>query len=339
MKIKWFTQIEPLDAETIPWFIDNIDADSIRQILKLNTPPFAVSDHYGSIEQTAVPVLCFPAWLDFLIGFYDRLQHAPDYMATRYAVNFTANKKQINRFLMIKLIGWFNIRSLDYTWSGAGSIVNMQPVWDEYNLEDIELRRYMCAPVDNLESKFFADHTKTVNNDRLSTGHAHHGKFSVKYWNSWFRELYSNSAISLIAEDIQFQKAALFTEKTVWAMMAQTFPIWIGGYNQAKSWQAMGFDIFEDVIDHSYQTADSLWERCYLAFRLNHRILQDLDQAQSLRQQCKSRLQANRDLVFNGVFKRRIQELIAQQSTPYTDMLNQALVSYTNRMHQQASSD
>jgi hypothetical protein len=337
MKIKWLTQIEPVEADTIPWFVDNIDADQIRDVLADSTVPFAISDHYGSIERTSVPILCIPTWLEFLTGFYSKQSHAPNFDQTNYCVNFTANKKQINRFVMIKLLGWFGIDSFDYTWSGAGDSANLSGMWQEFDQVDPDLKSYMCAPISNIEPRFFLPANSEVGHNRLQIRNTGHGKFSVLYWQEKFQQLYQHSAVSLIAEDIQFQQAALFTEKTLWAAMAQTFPIWIGGYNQARAWQQMGFDIFDDVIDHSYQNYQSLWQRCYYAFAKNLPILTDLEMARSLRNHYRSRLLANRDLIFSGQFGVHIQNTVGSQQSKYHNLLENAVKSYKQRMHEQAS--
>jgi len=332
MKIKWLTQIEPVEADTIPWFIDNIDADQIRNVLADCAAPLAVSDHYGSIEQTNVPVLCFPAWISVLTSFFNKDKHAPDFEQTNYCANFTANKKQLNRFLMIKLIGWFNITSVDYTWSGAGDTVNLKDALDETNDMPADILDYLCAPITNIKPRFFEHPQARHDSHRLDIADTRHGRFSVGFWELWFRQMYTNTAVSLIAEDLRLHRAALFTEKTVWSVMAQTFPIWIGGYKQAQAWKDMGFDIFEDVIDHGYQDRPSLIERCYAAFELNLEILANLDLAAQLRLKHRQRLINNRDRVFAGASEQRIDHLILQQPESYHNLLQNAVKSYFDKM-------
>jgi hypothetical protein len=62
----------------------------------------------------------------------------------------------------------------------------------------------------------------------------------------------------------------------------------------------MGFDIFDDVIDHSYQACPTLVERCYRAFHDNLDILSNLESAQKTRQQLMPRLQQNKELLLLG---------------------------------------
>ena len=112
--------------------------------------------------------------------------------------------------------------------------------------------------------------------------------------------MFLSSAISLITESLRFEKAATFTEKTIYSVLGLTFPIWVGGYNQATEWKNIGFDVFDDIIDHSYQSHDTLIERCYYAFANNLDLLSNKDKSAKLRLLCKVRLLKNRKLLLNN---------------------------------------
>lgn len=114
-------------------------------------------------------------------------------------------------------------------------------------------------------------------------------------WGHGLGALISKTAVSLITETVGAYKSAMFTEKTLWAMMALNFPIWVGGYKQAELFKNLGFDVFDDVIDHSYQYKDNFIDRCNLALELNRDILTDLELAKSLRLRVMDRLIKNRE--------------------------------------------
>ena len=59
----------------------------------------------------------------------------------------------------------------------------------------------------------------------------------------------------------------------------------------------MGFDVFHDVIDHSYQYYDTLIERCYYAFKKNLRLLSDHDYAARMRETHIMQLEHNQQLM------------------------------------------
>jgi hypothetical protein len=98
---------------------------------------------------------------------------------------------------------------------------------------------------------------------------------------------------------VWYQKAAIFTEKTAYSVVGLTFPIWVGGYKQAQAFEKIGFDVFDDIVDHSYQHYDTLIERCYYAFEKNLRLLTDQTHTYNLRNQCMDRLRNNFELLRN----------------------------------------
>jgi hypothetical protein len=67
----------------------------------------------------------------------------------------------------------------------------------------------------------------------------------------------------------------MITEKTVMAIFGGTIPIWVGGYFIADSMRNLGFDVFDDLIDHSYQQEITPFDRCYQAINKNLSVLQD----------------------------------------------------------------
>ena len=119
-------------------------------------------------------------------------------------------------------------------------------------------------------------------------------------WNHIFNQLMSNTAVSLIGETADFQKSSVLTEKTLYAIMALNFPLYIGGYGHADQLTRMGFDVFDDVINHSYQYKKTLFERCYYAFYDNLDLLSNLTLASALREQHLDRLVSNRSKLYQG---------------------------------------
>jgi hypothetical protein len=111
--------------------------------------------------------------------------------------------------------------------------------------------------------------------------------------------------VSLIAESFPMVEAPTFTEKTAFAMMGLTLPIWIAQQNSADSVKGLGFDIFEDIIDHSYQYESNNIKRYWRAFALNHKILQDAKLAHDIRLSVKARLIHNRQLLLSGHLERQ----------------------------------
>lgn len=231
-----------------------------------------------------------------------------DYDVPDYCFNFMINKKQINRYLLLKLVEWYNLSSYQYTWSGIGSNFDMSRILvdDPFNLLDkhVEVdkfRSHMLAPVDKILPYF-------VNTDlSLTTDIQNNASSVVDYghnawvWNNVVSNIFSKSAVSLISESVGYEKIINFTEKTLYSVLGLTFPIWIGGYRQAELWKQYGFDTFDDVINHNYQYYDTLLERCFYAVHDNLKILIDLDYARCAKQQHIERLKQNRKLLRSNI--------------------------------------
>ena len=225
---------------------------------------------------------------------------------TEYCFNFMINKKQINRYLLLKLVEWFNLSSYRHTWSGTGQTFDMTRVLDEIDnfkhpLDLNTFRIHMLSPVNKISPHFI--HTNLtldtlVHNDVYSVKkYGVNGWHNAWVWNNVVSDIFSKSAVSLISESVSYEKVIQFTEKTLYSMIGLTFPIWIGGYRQADLWEQHGFDIFNDVINHSYQYRDTLLERCFYAIHDNLQILTDLNYALDKKQQNLARLQHNQKLI------------------------------------------
>jgi hypothetical protein len=113
----------------------------------------------------------------------------------------------------------------------------------------------------------------------------------------------------------------VFTEKTAYAILGRTFPLWVGGgIEQAEKFEQMGFDVFRDIIDHSYQHCPTLIERCYYAFERNLPLLSDYKYARKIREKCIDRLESNRQLLMN----KQVDKFCQQQFMQWPTALQQA---------------
>lgn len=250
---------------------------------------------------------------------------------TRKTFLFNINKKQINRFLLIKLVEWFKFKNFCYTWSGIGDTADMQHIIREFDCVDESspvldsgLRSFLLSPITmpkNFIKVFSAQHHTDFAVVNYGT--------NLETWKSFVATMSYDSAVTLIAESVQYDHAMMFTEKTLHSVLGLTFPIWIGGYQQAMEWKKLGFDTFEDVIDHSYQHYGTLIERIYYAFVLNRDILSDLELASTLRARHMDRLLANRQLVLENQLSRAVIDCIQQMPTEIQDLIekNQLFVT------------
>jgi len=293
-------KIKELTKDHVLHIWDMFDQEYIDEILEKGSPGAIIGDSVATIPYSSpIPYygpLLWPACEQLDLTKNCQLD---DNISTSSCFNFMINKKMINRYLCIKLVQHFNLSNYDYTFSNAFQHEDMTLTLAELNSLgnrapfDQDSRGFLLSPI-KLKKRFVGDVNSTPNE-----------YFAITYennktsWNGGLNNVFSQSAISLITETIGYQKSACFSEKTLFSVMGLTFPIWVGGYNQAAEWKDLGFDTFDDIIDHSYQSYDTLIERCYYAFEKNLDLLSNKDKTAELRLQCADRLRNNRDLLLN----------------------------------------
>lgn len=291
-----FKNVESLQNQYMH-ICDQFNYDELKLLIdRLGTPEFIFSDHYTfyNINDT-IKVVGSALFAELSARLQKHSKYATEYQ-THYIFNFSCNKKQINRYLLIKMVEIFGLENFNYTWSGAGQSFDLSNIIQELNLigfDDAVFKSQLLSGISNIQPRFINyGESKVV--DPIKTSSINNYGGNVWSWNHGLNEVYEHSAISLIAESVRFEKAAIFTEKTVYSVMACTLPIWVGGYKQASEWKRIGFDTFDDIIDHSYQNYDTLFERCYYAFKNNLHLLKDLDLATRVRQDVLNRLLENK---------------------------------------------
>jgi hypothetical protein len=288
------------DFSTVLWLTDTFDADLLTSILHDYQPKYIVNDHFSYIDILDKKIYTAPLHLAKILNLLVPNIDQNQIFQTRHTFNFVINKKQINRFLCIKFVELFKLSNYDYTWSGVDSRFDMTDIITE--LDQLQLQGNQLLSADEkshilsdiqIPAKFFYAKDEVM----TTTGVTSSWSTLVWRWENGLNEIYSSSVVSLISESVWNQKAAIFTEKTAFAVLGKTFPIWVGGYKQAHYFENMGFDVFHDLIDHSYQYYDTLIERCYYAFKKNLRLLTDYDYAANMRETHIVRLEHNRQLI------------------------------------------
>jgi hypothetical protein len=295
------TAIHKITKDHVLHVYDIFDQEYFTKILQKGTPYAVVSDHMTTPPYSdPVPFYGLPLFSLRDANLITRGIQFDNTISTLNCFNFMINKKQINRYLCIKLVEYFKLVNFDYTWSAVDQKFDMHDILveldslGEHSPLDVDTKSFILAPI-RLEKKFI-NFNKSI---ATSISIDNYGGNSWT-WKNGLNKLFLNSAISLITESLQYQKAAAFTEKTLYSVLGLTFPIWVGGYNQATEWKRLGFDIFEDIIDHSYQSYDTLIERCYYAIFNNLHLLSNLQKTAELRESNSDRLLKNRDLILQN---------------------------------------
>jgi len=230
-------------------------------------------------------------------------------LITNECFNFSLNKKTLNRYLLLKLLEYFDLKTTCYTWSGMGGSYNLSAILDELAVTENMIRtadtmnasgpgykHQMLEPVQKINPNLLLiDNDEVLPNScvRTRSGYA------------LLKDVFENAAIALIAESSTDDHNAKdtqihFSEKTLYAMVGMNFPIWIGGYAQADRWKDLGFDVFEDVINHDYQYGANFVYRCHRAIQDNLHLLRNLRACRKLRELHLDRLLRNRQRVLSG---------------------------------------
>jgi hypothetical protein len=119
--------------------------------------------------------------------------------------------------------------------------------------------------------------------------------------------LYAQSAVNIVTETQYDARPGIVTEKTLQAMIARQIPVVIGHPGIVQDCRELGFDMFEDLVDCSYDWAPND-SRAELAIMLNQDlILGRIDLAPY-----QARLAAQRDFVLHHYSQRCFDNFTAQ---------------------------
>lgn len=290
---------------------DVLYPDEVLELIdKKGQPKYIANDTLSCIEIPGGPlVYCVPLWVEGQAALFKDYEF-PTEIQTNHVANFLINKRQVNRHILVKLVEIYNI-DVNYTWSGLDTGFDMTQIINELDCIDSASwlssghRSQLLAPIE-LAPKWI-EYPRQQKSD-ISV--ANYGG-NCWTWDNGLDQVVSQTAVSLISESLRFQKAALFSEKTMYSVLGLTFPLWVGGYGQADQWRRLGFDAFDDIVDHSYQYCETLIERCWKAVLLNIDLLTNKEKAANLRQLCVERLINNRNLFLYDHLMDRNDEIIS----------------------------
>jgi hypothetical protein len=113
---------------------------------------------------------------------------------------------------------------------------------------------------------------------------------------------YRNTFIEIINETSYTESAFLITEKTANCFYGCSFPIWISSPGIVEFLRNFGLDVFDDIIDHSYDKEEHPVRRMYLAILKNVHLLLDPILVKKLWVENKSRFSKNIDFLQNNLY-------------------------------------
>lgn len=194
-----------------------------------------------------------------------------------HAFNFMINKPRPHRELLLRIIDELNLTNFRHSLCWRSSPVGSIPVTD--------LR---------------------IGDEKIDDRGFRNGNYrnSQTYQILLQESIFEPTTISLITEPAYFERETIITEKTLMAIYGGTVPIWIGGWKIPDYMSRMGFDIFDDIVDHSYQCLDDPADRCLRAIKDNINLLNSPVQVDI------KRLKHNLDIVYQNPWLKEVERLI-----------------------------
>jgi hypothetical protein len=202
---------------------------------------------------------------------------SPNWNSKKYAFNFMINKPRNHRMLLLDYIDQSKTGKYRHTLCWGQSTAPSIPVTD-YRIgnETIMERGFLNGSYTN----------------------------ALTYQCLLQKNVFEPTAVSLITEPCYFERETIITEKTIMAIYGGTIPIWVGGWRIPDYMRKMGFDVFDDMVDHRYQNLNDPRERCRRAVVDNLHLLQEPIEIDH------SRLHHNLDLVKTNPWMIQVNRLI-----------------------------
>jgi hypothetical protein len=218
----------------------------------------------------------FPSFMARECNEFQQQGIVPDWSRKTKTFNFMINKPRPHRELLLRLIKEFGLDNFSHSLAWRSNPVN-----------DIAVTGYTIG-------------TEAVMDRGVRNGSIRNAR---TYQELLQKRVFEPSCVSLITEPAYYERETIVTEKTIMAMYAGTFPIWVGGWRIPDYLASKGFDVFADIIDHSYQDLPDPETRCRRALELNIDLLNDLDKIKILNQQCHARFLTNVQLIQQNRFR------------------------------------
>jgi hypothetical protein len=105
--------------------------------------------------------------------------------------------------------------------------------------------------------------------------------------------LYQNSFVEFVTESVYDYDLAWVTEKLLNSQLGSNFPIWISGRGTVTWLREHGFDVFDDVVDHTYDSVQDPVVRMQMCIDSNLNLFKDAKRTKKLWQTHQYRFQQN----------------------------------------------
>lgn len=102
-------------------------------------------------------------------------------------------------------------------------------------------------------------------------------------YNTNLMSVYENVGVEIITGTMFFERSSVLSEKEIQSVYAKNLPIYINGVGMAYEMKKFfGIDIFDDIVDHSYDDIEDHFERLAAAIDRNESLLDGSTNIQEL---------------------------------------------------------
>jgi len=237
-------------------------------------------------------LVSFPSFLSRENTEFVQQQINPDWSNKTAIFNFMINKPRPHRIMLVKMIEEFDLTNYCHSLAWKNNDVNHVPVTNY-----------------RLGNEIVQD--RGVRNGSFKNAHTYQVLLQ--------KTVFEPTGISLITEPAFYERETIVTEKTLMAIYGGTMPIWVGGWRIPDYMRSIGIDVFDDVIDHSYQDLADPAERCYTAVQRNIDILRTWH---GFSTEQVARLNNNVQLVETNLFTTICHNILAQLPKNIQESLN-----------------
>jgi hypothetical protein len=126
--------------------------------------------------------------------------------------------------------------------------------------------------------------------------------FDSYNFNRSLRKHYRSTFIDIVTESTGVETSFLLTEKYINSVYGVSFPILIASQGAISAIRDLGFDVFDDIINHGYDDEINPFYRIKKAIDWNYKLLTDGDRVKKLWKENQHRFQANIDHHRNNLF-------------------------------------
>ena len=264
-------EIKRANIRIIPWggdITNQIEGyETLEPVVNKN---FASSKHYISLNRSLrMHRLIYLSYLYY--HNLDSLGHISHLDPTNFQIVPGVTNKTID---ILDIINWeFDLAEWD-------TQVQIKQGWNIF-LEKFEANR---------DANNFDIYEKIVN-EKIAWGYTNND--NLVNFEQRLTKLYENSFVEIVSESSFTQPSFNITEKTMNSIYGYNFPIFLSSSGTVRFLRDIGIDVFDDIIDHSYDLELEPIKRITLAVDNNKRLLMDPDYVKHTWSKCTDRFASN----------------------------------------------